>query len=76
MKKIILIVIFCMILSSCDFMTVHMDGWATPINSNDQKLDVSTYEYNGHIYLIFGRTSMVNGVVHSPDCICKVRSEE
>ena len=75
MKKIILIVIFCMMLSSCDFMKVHMDGWATPVNSNDEKLDVSTYEYNGHTYLIFGHTTMTNGVVHDPDCRCSKKKD-
>lgn len=75
MKKILLL-IFCIILTSCDNMMVHMDGWATPVNSNDQKLDVSIYEYDGHTYLIFGHTSMTNGVVHSPDCACNAIKEE
>lgn len=76
MKKIILIAVFCMMLSSCDFMKAHMDGWVTPVNSNDEKIDVSIYEYDGHTYLIFGHTTMTNGVVHNPDCICNARKEE
>ena len=75
MKKFLLL-IFCIILTSCDSAVVHMDGWATPVNSNDRKIDVSIYEYDGHTYLIFGQTSMTNGVVHNPDCICNARKEE
>ena len=56
-------------------MTVHMDGWAEPVNSNDSKIDVCVYEYNGHRYLIFGRTDLTNGVVHDPDCECMIDYE-
>lgn len=75
MKKILLLIL-CLIFSSCDNMTVHMDGWATPVNSNDEKFDVSVYEYNGHTYLIFGSTRIVNGVVHNPDCVCNLGKEK
>ena len=75
MKKFLLL-IFCIILTSCDSAIVRMDGWATPVNSNDQKIDVSIYEYDGHTYLLFGHTSITNGVVHNPDCICNTRKEE
>lgn len=59
-----------MILSSCDFMKAHMDGWANPVYSTDKKIDVTLYEYDGHTYLIFGHTSFANGVVHDPNCDC------
>lgn len=70
MKKLI-ILLAILLLSSCDSMYVHMDGWAEPINSNDRKIDVSVYSYNGHQYLIFGSTTLTNGVVHDPDCPCQ-----
>lgn len=56
-------------------MKVHLDGWATPVNSNDEKIDVSIYEYNGHTYLIFGQSTLTNGVVHDPDCECMIDYE-
>lgn len=74
--KIILLIISILLLSSCDSIIVHMDGWATPVNSNDKKFDVSLYEYNGHTYFIFGETRAVNGVVHDPDCICNTNNKK
>lgn len=74
MKKII-VILTILLLSACDSMTVHMDGWAEPVNSNDSKIDVCVYEYNGHRYLIFGRTDLTNGVVHDPDCECMIDYE-
>lgn len=56
-------------------MQIHMDGWAEAVNSSDIKLDVSVYKYNGHQYLIFGRTELTNGVVHDPDCSCMIDYE-
>ena len=76
MKKIILIVVFCMMLSSCDFMKVHMDGWANPVHSTDEKIDVTLYEYDGHTYLIFGHTLLTSGVVHDPNCNCSKKEEQ
>lgn len=69
MKRILFILAIA-VLVGCDQMMVHMDGWAHPVNSNDDKLDVSLYEYAGHRYLIFGHTTLANGVVHDPDCPC------
>ena len=69
MKKIIILLVI-LLLSSCDSIYVHRDGWAEPINSNDEKLDVTIYEFNGHQYLIFGRDFLTSGVVHNPDCPC------
>lgn len=74
MKKILLLIL-CIVFTSCNNAVVHMDGWATPVNSNDKNLDVSIYEYNGHTYLIFGQTSLTNGVVHDPDCECMIDYE-
>ena len=76
MKKILLTLLCCVMFTSCDFMKVHLDGWASPVNSNDPKLDVSIYEYDGHTYLIFGQSSMTNGVVHNPDCVCNAVEEK
>lgn len=70
--KIILLIISILLLSSCDGMIVHMDGWATPVNSTGKKIDVSKYEYDGHTYLVFGLTTLTNGITHDPDCKCNL----
>ena len=74
MKKF-LFLILCLLFTSCNDAVVHMDGWASPVNSNDKKIDVSLYEYDGHTYLIFGFTQFTSGVVHDPNCICNLKKE-
>ena len=74
MKKVLLLITSILILSECNPM-VHMDGWANPVNSNDLKIDVNMYEYNGHTYLIFGRTLFGGGVVHDPNCSCLTKED-
>ena len=70
--KILFLIISVLLLGSCDSITVHMDGWATPVNSTDKKIDVSKYEYNGHTYLVFGLTTFASGITHDPDCKCNL----
>ena len=82
MKKIIVLILGIVLMSSCtsvnDAVTVKMDGWAVPANRESKRncIDVSKYEYDGHTYLVFGRTVLTNGVVHDPDCACTKRKEE
>ena len=82
MKKIIVLILRIVLMSSCtavkNTVVVKMDGWAVPANSESKRnwVDVTKYEYDGHTYLIFGRTVLTNGVVHDPDCACTKRKEE
>lgn len=79
MKKFISLIFGTLLISSCttikDAVIVKMDGWAHPVNSTEKPIDVTIYEYNGHTYLIFGRSTLINGVVHNPDCICNKTEE-
>lgn len=82
MKKIIVLILGIVLMSSCtavnNTVVVKMDGWAVPANSERKGnwIDVTKYEYDGHTYLVFGRTVLTNGVVHDPDCACKETKEE
>ena len=69
-KLLITSFLIILFLVCCNSIVVHMDGWANPVNSNDDKIDVRLYEYDGHTYLIFGGTKFTNGVVHDPNCSC------
>lgn len=77
MKKIIVLILGIILMSACNNLAYKMDGWASPANKeNRDKIDVTVFEYEGHTYLIFGRTIMTSGVVHDPNCICHKKAEE
>ena len=71
MRKIIALLLGIVLMSSCTDIVYKADGWAVPTNKrNRSEIDVTVFEYDGHTYLIFGRTTMTNGVVHDPNCTC------
>ena len=75
MKKLALLSLFLLLLTSCtkgDPIRVQMKINNTSETVNIH-MNVLEYEYNGHDYIMFSRygNSSAVGVVHNPNCHCK-----
>lgn len=76
MKKLLLTTALILGLASCETETKIKDY------RTKERFPFSVithFEYKGHDYILFkteGVKSAVGGVVHDPDCKCKVNKEE